>query len=241
MDNSKAIFLAGSDRGIFGNEFFRIQSVMSNGIPGTGRPENFGPLVVFNDDIVSPEGFLGLHPHQNIEVIAIVLEGSEFQKDDKGEEAELTADDVQLISSGTGIRHSAGNPSAVKFARNLQIWIQPREKNTAPNIQTKTASANAKKNEWMLQISPDGREESLIVLQDAWLSKGRFDAKTKPEYNLFSPGNGVMVYLIDGKIEVNGIVLESHDTALFFETDKLLFHIIEDAHIQLIETDPKRG
>jgi mannose-6-phosphate isomerase-like protein (cupin superfamily) len=137
MELSKYLLLKGAERGVFGNSSFKINSVFSNGIAGTGRPDNFGSLLVFNDDIVSPEGFLGLHPHQNVEVIAVVLEGSEMQQDDKGNTFELFPDDFQLISSGSGIHHSAGNPSKIDFVRNLQIWIQPRELNTPPITQTK--------------------------------------------------------------------------------------------------------
>ncbi|MFC3559103.1 pirin family protein [Pedobacter jamesrossensis] len=236
MSTKKALIVKANERGVFGNESFKIQSVFSNGRPGTGRPENFGSLIVFNDDIVSPEGFLGLHPHQNLEVIAIVLEGSEFQKDDKNTDLELKQDDVQVISSGSGIRHSSGNPSKESHARNLQIWFQPAIKNTVPNTQTKSNKPSNKRNEWDLQISPDEQKDSLKLLQEAWLSKGRFDAYTVMGYDLYQSGNGVMVYVIDGKIEVEENILEAQDTIFLFKPADLKLTILEDSHIQLIET-----
>jgi redox-sensitive bicupin YhaK (pirin superfamily) len=239
MNPSKKLIVKGAERGTFGNSAFKIQSVFSNGRTGTGRPDNFGALLVFNDDIVSPEGFLGLHPHKNIEVIAVVLEGSELQQDEKGNVAELIPDDFQLISSGSGIQHSAGNPSKTDFARNLQIWIQPRELNTLPFTQTKTASKQQVRNQWILQFSPDGADKSIKLLQDAWLSKGRFDADSTCEYLLYAPNNGVMIYVIDGKIKVNDQILEAHDTLLLYESDNLSIKIIEEAHIQLVETFAK--
>ncbi|QEM11749.1 pirin family protein [Mucilaginibacter rubeus] len=169
-----------ADRGIFGNDKFRIQSVLSNRRPGTGRPDNFGRLIVFNDDIVSPGGFLGMHPHQNIEVITILLEGSEYQEDDLGTKTELLTDHVQLISSGSGIMHSSGNPSGASNARNLQIWFEPRVRDTKPEVQLKAIDLREKTDRWHLQISPDGAHGSLIIKQDAWLSKGRFSTGTSP-------------------------------------------------------------
>jgi redox-sensitive bicupin YhaK (pirin superfamily) len=239
MKQTKKTLLKGYERGIFGNDSFKIRSVFSNGRAGTGRPENFGPLLVFNDDIVSPEGFLGLHPHENIEVIAVVLEGSELQQDDKGNIAELLPDDFQLISSGSGINHAAGNPSKTNFARNLQIWIRPRELNTPPSTQIKKAQPQLIKNHWILQFSPDGASDSIQLRQDAWLSKGRFEKDITCEYSLYAPGNGVMVYLIDGKIELQDQVLEAHDSLLLYEANNLSIRIIEEAHIQLVETFAK--
>lgn len=225
-----------ADRGIFGNDKFRIQSVLSNGRQGTGRLDNFGPLIVFNDDIVNPGGFLGMHPHQNIEVISILLEGSEFQEDNQGTKTELLADHVQLISSGSGIMHSGRNPSESSNARNLQIWFEPKVRDTKPEVQIKATDQRGKIERWHLQISPDGAQDSLIIKQDAWLSKGRFSAGTSPVYHLNRSGNGVMIYLIEGKVKVGEKGLDRNDTYFLYDTGDVVIDIIEDAHIQIIET-----
>jgi redox-sensitive bicupin YhaK (pirin superfamily) len=132
-----------------------------------------------------------------------------------------------LISSGSGIHHSAGNSSKTNFSRNLQIWIQPRELNILPSTQIKTALKPQIRNYWILQFSPNGAGESINLLQDAWLSKERFDANSSCEYVLYAPNNSVMVCLIDGKIELNGQVLEAHDTLFLYEAEALSINIIK--------------
>ncbi|MET3981857.1 redox-sensitive bicupin YhaK (pirin superfamily) [Mucilaginibacter sp. UYP25] len=232
----KSLLFKAAKRGILGNDKFRIQSVFSNRRQGTGRPDGFGPLIVFNDDIVSPEGFLGMHRHENIEVITILLEGGEFQEDNQGTKTTLLADNVQLISSGSGVMHSSGNPSKSSNARNLQIWFEPKVIDSNPEVQLKTNGISEKTGVWELQISPDGRQDSLIIKQDAWLSKGRFLSGTAPFYQLYAPGNGVMIYVVDGKIKIGRDELDSNDTLFLYQPENFKIDVIENAHIQVIET-----
>jgi redox-sensitive bicupin YhaK (pirin superfamily) len=223
-------------RAIFGNEQVKIQSVFSNGQHGTGRLDNFGPLYVFNDDIIGPEGYLGLHPHNNVEVITIMLEGIESHEDDKGHYEEILPGYVQLISSGTGIRHAGGNISKTENARHLQIWIDPEVKNTKPLTQLKAFDTHDKSNDWLLQISPDGDQGSVVVKQNAWLSQGSFTAGNGTVYRLHRPGSSVMIYAIEGQAVINGETMERNDTAFITDASELLnIALITDAKLQVIE------
>jgi redox-sensitive bicupin YhaK (pirin superfamily) len=232
----KTTILKASQRGILGDESVKIQSIFNNGRAGTGRPGNFGPLYVFNDDIIGPGGYLGLHPHDNVEVITIMLEGIESHEDDKGRYEEITPGYVQLISSGTGIRHAGGNISKTENARQLQIWIDPRVKNTEPYTQLKQVNDSQGSAEWQLQISPDGKNGSIVIKQDAWLSKGQFPKGTLADYDLYQPGNGVMIYVIDGIATIDGTLVEANDTIFLYDQEKVSIKVIDDAHLQIIET-----
>jgi redox-sensitive bicupin YhaK (pirin superfamily) len=231
----KTSILKASQRAILGDESVKIQSIFSNGRPSTGRPAKFGALYVFNDDIIGPGGYLGLHPHNNVEVITVMLDGLESHEDDKGRYEKILPGYVQLISSGTGIRHAGGNLSKIENARHLQIWIDPNTKNTEPSTQLKQVTDLKKLEEWQLQISPDGEDGSIVIKQDAWLSNGKFSEGTANEYKLYKPGNGVMVYMIEGVAEVNGMLIQPNDTLFLYDPENVSFTIIDHAHIQLVE------
>lgn len=225
-----------SQRAIFGHDSVKIQSIFSNGKHNTGRPDKFGPVYVFNDDIIGPEGYLGLHPHENVEVITIMLEGRESHEDDKGHYEEILPGYVQLISSGTGIRHAGGNLSKTENARHLQIWIDPAMKNTEPSTQLKAFSDFKGPNKWLLQISPDGYLNSVVIKQNAWLSQGEFDTGNNVEYRLYQPGNSVMIYAIKGKVLIDNEIINTNDTIFIDDTAELFkISVLDNARLQAIE------
>jgi len=107
-------------------------SLFSNGAKGTARPDKFGTVYVFNDDYLLPKSYVGMHPHANVEVITVMLEGAESHEDSLDYRQQIEKGAVQLISGGTGIRHAGGNISATGDSRHLQIWIAPNVLNTTP-------------------------------------------------------------------------------------------------------------
>lgn len=214
-------------RGLMENTVFRGQTVFSNGIQNTPRPNAFGAVYVFNDDILYPKSFLGMHPHSNVEIVTIMVSGTESHKDTIGIHENYTTGDVQLISSGKGVHHEGGNVSETEDARHLQIWIAPSEQNLEPTVQLRKAQTS--KSGLTLVVSPDGAEESLKINQHVWMFEGQFNDIQNVSYQIQELGNGVMIYLISGELSVNGITVSEGATAF-----------VTDANdIELISNNPK--
>ena len=135
----------------------------------------FGPLRVINDDRVVPGAGFGTHPHRNMEIISIVLEGSLAHKDSMGIGSVIKPGEVQVMSAGTGVTHSEFNGSETEHVRFLQIWIMPGEENTEPSYQQEAINGAESKNVFRLLVSKDGEAGSLLIKQDVRLFGGKFD------------------------------------------------------------------
>jgi redox-sensitive bicupin YhaK (pirin superfamily) len=231
----KVEILRAGQRGLMHNQEFKGYPLFSNGMQGTGRPDRFGAVYVFNDDYLFPGSYVGMHPHANVEVITMMLEGKESHNDSLGHHQELNAGAVQLISSGTNIQHSGGNMSGKDNARHLQIWIAPGTSGTAPSLQLKDQSDIFMTNQWIGQVSPDGLKDTLILKQDAWIFKGLFE-KGVTSYALHKKDNGIMVYILEGKINITDQAADKEDTLFITDAEKVEFEIKEDALLILIET-----
>ena len=131
---------------------------------------HFGALRVLNDDSVAGGGGFGAHPHDNMEIVSIPLEGSLSHKDSTGNEGIIRKGDVQIMSAGTGLRHSEYNSSATETAKFLQIWVFPKLKNIKPAYGQKTFDLKDRKNNWQTVVSPDTSERALNINQDARFS-----------------------------------------------------------------------
>lgn len=224
-----------SQRGSMENAEFKGFPVFSNGEKNTSRPDKFGALYVFNDDYLFPESYLGMHPHRNVEVITVMLEGAESHEDSLGHKQEIRKGAVQLISGGTGIRHAGGNISAAEDAHHLQIWFAPNILDTTPTVQLKAPDGTLTTDEWICQISPDGRDGSLIIKQDAWLFQGTFE-KGKASYRLKGKGNGVMMYILEGSIALGDSIFNKEDSLFITEAEELRMSVSDTTSILLIET-----
>ena len=223
------------NRGLMENKIFKGHSLFSNGIPNTVRPDFFGCVYVFNDDILYPESFLGMHPHENVEIVTIMISGKESHRDTLGIHENYTNGDVQLISSGTGVHHEGGNVSDTDIARHLQIWIAPKQMNLEPGVQLKKAATH--QTPLSLLVSPDGYQKSLIINQDVWIYQGHIKNNEREIYPIKDKGNGVMVYVVDGSIEIKDAIIIDGGTA--FITGESGIEIIsktERANFVLIET-----
>jgi redox-sensitive bicupin YhaK (pirin superfamily) len=218
--------LRATDRGEMKHDEFHGFTIFNLGEPGTERPGNFGPLYVFNDDTLFPGSFLGMHPHANVEIVTVMLAGEageESHEDTLGIHDKYVAGDVQLISAGSGIRHSGGNTSDISDARHLQIWVQPRHFDTPPHVSVlKKAELDLQAGSSKLLVSPDGQAGSLRINQHIWISHISIEAGTV--YELVSRGvnNGLMIYhLGGGTFTVIDEHLEPGDTLFVLEWDKL--------------------
>lgn len=172
---------------------------------------NFGALRVLNDDVVNPGMGFGNHPHQNMEIITIPLEGELEHRDSTGKSQVIKPGDIQVMSAGIGITHSEKNRSKVAMAKFLQVWIIPNKENVLPRYDQKYFSPEEMKNRLLTAISPMGQKEGLQIYQDAWLSRGRLDKDLELTYDLKKEGNGVYAFLVEGDVTINTIVLNRRD------------------------------
>lgn len=171
----------------------------------------FGVLRVINDDIVAASKGFGTHPHQNMEIISVPLKGSLKHKDTMGNDFVISKGEVQAMSAGTGIAHSEYNNSSEDDVNFLQIWVQPKEMNIEPRYSQKQFSEIDRVNKFQLVVSPDGREESVKINQDAFFSLVKLEKGVELKYEKYLESNGIYFFLLDGHLNLNGEVLEKRD------------------------------
>ena len=173
------------------------------------RYMGFGPLRVINEDRVQKGGGFGTHGHRDMEIITYVLEGALAHRDSIGTGSTIVPGDVQRMSAGTGVRHSEYN-AAEGVTHFLQIWIEPQVTGIAPSYEQKRFSAEEKRGRLRLIASPDRREESLLIHQDALVYAGLFDGAERAELALAAERKGY-VQVARGAITVSGHALQAGD------------------------------
>jgi redox-sensitive bicupin YhaK (pirin superfamily) len=170
----------------------------------------FGPLRVINEDRVQPGMGFGTHGHRDMEIISYVLEGALEHKDSMGNGSVIRPGNVQRMSAGTGVRHSEFNPSAGEGAHFLQIWIEPAERGVAPGYEEKNFDAASKRGRLRLIASPDGREGSVTIHQDALVYAALLDGAESATQAL-APGRRLYVHVARGEVTANGQSLRAGD------------------------------
>jgi len=180
---------------------------------GYYNPErmHFGALRVLNDDTVQAGMGFGTHPHDNMEIITIVLEGELEHKDSMGNGSVIRPGEVQVMSAGTGITHSEFNHSQNNEVRLLQIWVFPDKKNVVPRYGQVKFEDEEMNGKWRTVVSPDGADNTLWIHQQAWFSIGNFEPDTKINYQLKKADSLAYVFLISGEVTLEGETLERRD------------------------------
>lgn len=196
---------------------------------------HFGLLRVLNDDTVAPGTGFGIHPHDNMEIVTIPLAGELEHADTMGNRGVIRRGDVQIMSAGTGIRHSEKNSSAEDAVRLFQIWIFPKEKNITPRYDQKTFLVEERKNKFHTVVSPKKVPGALWINQDAFFSLGDFEEGKKIEYTVQHPGNGVFVMVIEGDIEIAGEKLSRRDAIGVWETGGVPISVLAPSELLVIE------
>ncbi len=196
----------------------------------------FGALRVLNEDTVAPGAGFGRHPHDNMEIVSIPLEGSLEHADSMGNTAIIRQGDVQAMSAGTGIVHLEKNAAADAAVKFLQVWVTPNRRNVSPRYDQKSFSDKDLSDRLATVVSPMGSADGGVqVYQDAWFSLGRFGKGALTEYQLKKEGNGIYVFLIEGDITVNDIVLNRRDGLAVEEENKLSISVNEASFILLLD------
>ncbi len=196
---------------------------------------HFGALRVVNDDTIAGGGGFGTHPHENMEIVTIPLEGKLAHKDSTGNEGIISKGDIQIMSAGTGIRHSEYNASSSAVAKLLQIWIFPKLKNIKPAYGQKTFDLNDRKNNWQVVVSPDNSENALKINQDARFSLINLEAGKSGSYLMKWKNSGLYLFVIEGTIESTDQSLAMRDAIGITEADEVHLAALSDSQVLAIE------
>ena len=195
----------------------------------------FGMLRVLNDDTVAAGMGFGTHPHDNMEIITIPLEGDLAHKDSMGNSSTIKTGDVQVMSAGTGIQHSEFNPNADLQTKLFQIWLFPKYRNVEPRYQQITLDVAKQKNSFAQILSPNPDDEGVWIHQDAWFYLSDFEANFSKTLALQKEDNGFYIMNIEGEIEVNGEKLERRDAIGFWETNEIEIKANSDSSFLIME------
>ncbi|MBI1770712.1 MAG: pirin family protein [Bacteroidetes bacterium] len=196
---------------------------------------NFGALRVLNDDSVAAGMGFSTHPHDNMEIISIPLEGDLQHKDSMGNVAVIKSGDVQVMSAGTGISHSEMNKNTDKPVKFLQIWVFPNKQNVNPRYGQITLDADQRLNRFQQIVSPNEGSEGVWIHQDAWFHLGQFDQGQSVNYELKKKGNGVYAFILSGDLTIDGNDLHKRDGIGIWNTENISFQINSDSEVLLME------
>ncbi len=196
---------------------------------------HFGVLRVLNDDDIAGGGGFGTHPHANMEIITIPLEGDLQHKDSMGNGTIIKNGDVQVMSAGTGIQHSEFNASAEKAVKLLQIWLIPNKQNVTPRYQQITLNPADRHNQLQQILSPNPDDAGVWIHQNAWFYLSKSDKGVNTEYSLKAENNGIYLFVLSGEISIADQTLKSRDAIGIWEIDKISIKAESDAEFLLME------
>ena len=196
---------------------------------------HFGMLRVLNDDIVAGGQGFGMHPHNDMEIITIILSGALQHRDNMGNGSIIRPGDVQVMSAGTGVYHSEFNPSETEPTNLFQLWIFPKEKNIAPRYDQQSFAASARENRIQTVASGFRNGNELYIHQDAALSLTKLQAGTTLEYVPAKTGNGAYVMVIHGSATIGGIAASSRDAVGLWDAASISLSAQADTELLIID------
>ncbi|HMR46418.1 MAG TPA: pirin family protein [Bacteroidia bacterium] len=197
---------------------------------------HFGVLRVLNDDYVEPGMGFGTHPHDNMEIITIPLEGALEHKDNMNNHGIIKYGDVQVMSAGSGVTHSEFNASKTEAVKLFQIWLYPDKENVKPRYDQLSLNVSDRKNKLQTIVSPETEKSGLWIHQQAWLSMGNFDKDKNTTYKVKKEGNGIYAMIVKGEFEINNNLLHERDAIGMWNTSQInLIAKSEGAEILLMD------
>jgi quercetin 2,3-dioxygenase len=196
---------------------------------------HFGALRVLNDDTVEAGMGFDMHPHDNMEIISIPLEGDLEHKDNMGNVSVIKFGDIQVMSAGTGIFHSEYNRNKEKRVKFLQIWVFPNKHNVTPRYDQITLNIADSHNKLQQIVSPHADDAGAWIHQIAWFHLGKFDKGMSAEYAMKAKGNGVYAFILSGDVTINTKQLNTRDGYGISDTDKLSITADTDAEFLLMD------
>lgn len=195
----------------------------------------FGALRVINDDSVDPGMGFGTHPHRDMEIISIPLEGALQHRDSEGNSSTIRKGEVQIMSAGTGIAHSEFNASTTEAVKFLQIWVLPKKLGIKPRYEQKAFSHEDRKNKISTVVSPDGRNGSVSINQNAFFSLTDIEGGKEVVYERQSGGNGVYIFILNGEVEIEGKKFNTRDGVGIQDFNTLKISASKNSEILLME------
>ncbi len=212
----KTVVHKAADRGIQDHGWLKAAHSFSFANYFDPAKTHFGLLRVLNDDVVAPGMGFGMHGHDNMEIVTIPLKGKLAHKDSLGSEGVITPGEVQIMSAGSGIKHSEFNGSQDEEVNLLQIWVFPKERNINPRYDQK--KIDQAPNAFTTLVSPAQEGDSMWINQDARFVMGNLDAGKELEYTIKHDGNGAYVFVIEGSVELDGKTYGRRDAAGISDT-----------------------
>ncbi len=197
---------------------------------------NFGLLRVLNDDTVSEGKGFGTHPHQDMEIVSIPLDGDLKHEDSMGNETVIKSGDIQIMSAGTGIQHSEYNYNPNKSVKFLQIWVFPNKNGVTPRYDQITLDVADRHNKLQQILSPNPDDEGVWIHQNAWFHMTKMDKGQKLSHRLHKPNNnGIYIFILNGNSTVNGQSLKERDGLGLWEIQSIDVEADTKTEILLIE------
>jgi quercetin 2,3-dioxygenase len=196
---------------------------------------SFGSLRVLNDDIVEAGMGFGTHPHDNMEIISIPLEGDLEHKDSMGNVTVIKHGDIQVMSAGTGIFHSEYNKNKDRRVKFLQIWVYPNKNNVTPRYDQITLNISDRHNKLQQIVSPNADDAGVWIHQNAWFHLGNFEKGVTAEYKIKRSGNGVYAFILKGDVSINNQPLNARDGFGTWDVESISIVADTDAEILLME------
>ena len=196
---------------------------------------NFGKLRVLNDDTIEGGQGFGTHPHNDMEIVTIPLEGALAHKDSTGSEGVIYPDEIQVMSAGTGIRHSEYNHHNDGTTKLLQIWVFPDKKGYEPRYDQKFFDAEERKNKLQFIVTPEKKDDNLWLNQDTYFALTDLEKDKSIDYKLHTSGNGVYLFIIEGKISFGENTLSKRDGIGIWDIEEFTVTSKEKSQLLFIE------
>lgn len=196
---------------------------------------HFGALRVLNDDKVSGGNGFGTHPHDNMEIISIPLSGTLEHNDSMGNRGTIVPNEIQVMSAGTGVKHSEYNASKVDPVEFLQIWIFPHTRDVTPRYDQIRVDPADRKNKLQQIVSPHPEDEGTWIHQNAWFHLTDLEPNKAVTYRLKNNKNGVYIFLLEGQIEVLDEILDRRDAIATIDNEEISITARQESSLLLIE------
>lgn len=231
----KTTVLKAQQRGFADHGWLRSYHTFSFGSYYHPEHMQFGALRVLNDDEVAAGRGFGQHPHANMEIVSIPLEGDLEHQDSMGNTAVIKAGDVQVMSAGTGVYHSEYNHSQKEPVKFLQIWVIPDKMNVKPRYDQLTLPKKTVPNTWQQIVGPEGSTEGLWIHQKAWFHIGRIEKEGTLPFHPMGEKTGLFIFQLEGSSKIEAEHLERRDSLKIPVAGPVTIEAMEESRILLIE------
>lgn len=231
----KTILFTAESRGKSKTDWLESYHTFSFGDYHNEERMNFGVMRVLNDDTVKAGTGFDSHSHQNMEIITIPISGSLFHQDHLGNRSTIKKGEVQIMSAGTGIVHSEHNPATAEVVNFFQIWIFPKEKQIMPRYGQKLFSEQDRINQFQCVVSPDERNGSLWINQDAFVYLSKINKEKSLTYTLQNANHGTYVMLVEGNANIAGKDMQRRDAIGITQIEKFEIKTAADTELVVFE------